>query len=99
MHHTDSLNIHLQKMNLKTLSVQYNIFSEEITNAKVTVTLVNTKRVETPTFHGMTDLQIRDKVRSIIKAKIADGNNTQDEEELLSLINHKYSYNLASFFV
>ena len=29
----------------------------------------------------MTDLQIRDKVRSIIKAKIDSENVTQDEEE------------------
>ena len=59
------------------------VFPEEIADGKITVTLVKVKRVQIPAFHGMTDLQIRDKVRSIIKAKIIDENNTQDEEELL----------------
>ena len=59
------------------------MFAEEIADGKIAVTLVQAKRVQIPAFHGMTDLQIRDKVRSIIKAKIDSGNITQDEEELL----------------
>ena len=59
------------------------VFAEEIADGKITVTLVKAKRVQIPSFHGMTDLQIRDKVRSIIKADIVDENNTQDEAELL----------------
>ena len=31
---------------------------------------LNVKRVQIPAFYGMADLQIRDKVRSIIKVKI-----------------------------
>ena len=46
------------------------VFAEEIADGKITVTLVKAKRVQIPAFHGVTDLQIRDKVRSIIKAKI-----------------------------
>ena len=34
---------------------------------------LNVKRVQIPAFYGMADLQIRDKVRSIIKAKIKKG--------------------------
>ena len=52
-------------------------FSEKITAAKV-----KAKREQIQAFRGMTDLQIRDKVRSIIKAKIDSENVTQDEEEL-----------------
>ena len=64
-------------------SPKQRVFSEETANGKITATLVNVKRVQIPSFHGMADLQIRDKVRSIIKAKIDSGNNTQDEEEIL----------------
>ena len=39
--------------------------------------------VQIPAFHGMADLQIRGKVRSIIKAKTGSENNTQYEQELL----------------
>ena len=60
------------------------MFSEEIANDKITATLVNAKRVQISHFHGMADLQMRDKVRSIIKSKNDSENNTQDEEELPS---------------
>ena len=56
--------------------------AEEITDGKIAATLVKGKRVQIPVFHG-TGLQIQDKVRSIIKAKIHSENNTQDTEELL----------------
>ena len=59
------------------------LFTEEIADGKITVTLVKAKRVQIPAFHGMIDLQIRDKVQSIIKVKIVDQNNTQDKRELL----------------
>ena len=59
------------------------LFTEEIAHGKITVTLVKAKRVQIPAFHGMIDLQIRDKVQSIIKVKIVDQNNTQDKRELL----------------
>ena len=52
-------------------------YSEKITPAKV-----KAKREQIQAFRGMTDIQIRDKVRSIIKAKIDSENVTQDEEEL-----------------
>ena len=63
-------------------SVKQRVFAEEINDGKIKATLVKAKRVQIPVFHG-TDLQIRDKVRSIIKAKIDSENNTQDKEELL----------------
>ena len=58
-------------------------FPEKIADDQIKTTLVKAKRVQIPVFHGMADLQIPDKVRSIIKAKIVDENNTQGEEELL----------------
>ena len=58
------------------------MFADEIANGKISVTLVKAKRVSIQAFHGMEDLQIRDKLRSIIKAKIVVESNTQDEEEL-----------------
>ena len=58
------------------------MFTEEITDGKITATLVKAKRAQISAFHG-TDLQIRDNVRSIIKAEIDSENNTQDKEELL----------------
>ena len=58
------------------------MFTEEITDGKITATLVKAKRAQIPAFHG-TDPQIRDNVRSIIKAEIDRENNTQDKEELL----------------
>ena len=48
----------------------------------LTAAKVKAKREQIQAFRGMTDLQIRDKVRSIIKAKIDSENVTQDEEEL-----------------
>ena len=45
---------------------------------------MNDKSVQTSDFHCMADLQIRDKVRSIIKAKVDSENTMQDEEQLLS---------------
>ena len=59
------------------------VLAEEIANGKITATLTNAKRVQIPVFHGMADLQIQEKVRSVIKAKTDSENNTQDEEELL----------------
>ena len=56
------------------------VFAEEIVDGKITVTLVKAKSLQISSFYGMTDLQIRDKVRSIIKAKIVSGNIMQDEE-------------------
>ena len=59
------------KNELKDLhSAKQRVFAEETANGKITATLVNAKRVQIQVFHGMADLQIRDKVRSIIKAKI-----------------------------
>ena len=63
--------------------MQQRVFAEEIANGKITATLVNTKRVQIPVFHGMADLQIGDKVQSIIKERTDGENNTQDEEQLL----------------
>ena len=72
------------KNELKDLhSAKQRVFAEETANGKITATLVNAKRVQIQVFHGMADLQIRDKVRSIIKAKIDSENSTQDEEQLL----------------
>ena len=58
------------------------MFSEEISDGKITAKLVKAKRIQIPVFHG-TDLRIRDRVRSIIKAKLDSENDTQDKEELL----------------
>ena len=41
------------------------VFADEIADGKIRVTLVKAKKVQIPVFHGITDLQIRDKVRSI----------------------------------
>ena len=41
------------------------VFADEIADGKITVTLVKAKKVQIPVFHGITDLQIRDKVQSI----------------------------------
>ena len=80
-------------------STKQRIFVEEIADVKmVTVTLVKAKRVQIPSFHG-TDLQIRDKARSIIKAKIYRKNNTQDKEELLLKYYNFYETLLCFFFV
>ena len=59
------------------------MFSEEIGDGKITVTLVKAKGGEMPVFHVIKDLQIREKVPPIIKVKFVDENNTDDEEELL----------------
>ena len=59
------------------------VFAEETGDGNIKITLVKAKGGEIPAFHGMKDLQIRDKVRSIIKVKTVDENNTEDEEELL----------------
>ena len=58
------------------------MFSEEIADGKITVKLVKAKRIQIPVFHR-TDLRIRDKARSIIKAKLDSENDMQDKEELL----------------
>ena len=58
------------------------MFSEEIAEGKITVKPVKAKRIQILAFHG-TDLRIRDRVRSIIKAKLDSENDTQDKEELL----------------
>ena len=63
-------------------SAKQRAFANEIADRKITATLVNTKRVQICAFHG-TDIHIRDKVLSIIKAKIDSENNIQDKEELL----------------
>ena len=39
------------------------VFAEEIVAGKITVTLVKTKMVQIPVFCGVTEPQIRDKVR------------------------------------
>ena len=62
-------------------SAMQRVFAEEIGDGKIPITLVKGKEGAIPAFHGMKDLQ--DKVWSIIKAKIVDENNTEDEEELL----------------
>ena len=41
------------------------VFADEIADGKITVTLLKAKKVQIPVFHGITDLQIRDEVRSI----------------------------------
>ena len=64
-------------------SEKQGVLAEETANGKITATLANSKRVQIPVFHGMADLQIQEKVRSVIKAKTDSENNTQDEEELL----------------
>ena len=63
-------------------SAKQRVFADEIVDGKITATLGNAKRVQIWAVHG-TDIQMRDKVRSIIKAKIDSENNMQDKEELL----------------
>ena len=63
-------------------SAMQRVLAEEIADGKIAVTLVKAKREQIQAFRDMTDVQIRDKVRSIIKAKIDSENVTQDEEEL-----------------
>ena len=46
-------------------SAMQRVFADEIADGKITVTLVKAKKVQIPVFHGITDLQIRDEVRSI----------------------------------
>ena len=58
------------------------MLSEETADGKITAKLVKAKRIQIPAFHR-TDLRIRDKVRSIIKPKLDNENDTQDKEELL----------------
>ena len=71
------------KNELKDLhSAKQRMFSEEIADGKITPKLVKTKRIQIPAFHR-TNLRIRDKVRSIIKAKLDTENDTQDKEELV----------------
>ena len=71
------------KIELKDLhSAKQRVFSEKIADGKITAELVKAKRIQIPAFHR-TDLRIRDKVRSIIKAKLDNENDTQDKEELL----------------
>ena len=71
------------KNELKDLhSPKKRMFSEEIVNRKITAKLVKAKRIQIPAFHR-TDLRIRDKAWSIIKAKLDSENDTQDKEELL----------------
>ena len=71
------------KNELKDLhSAKQRMFSEEIADRKITAKLVKAKRIQIPAFHR-TDLRIRDKAWSIIKAKLDSENDTQDKEELL----------------
>ena len=63
-------------------SAKQRVFEHEIVDGKITATLGNAKRVQACAFHG-TDIQMRDKVRSIIKANIDSENDMQDKEELL----------------
>ena len=58
------------------------MLSEETANGKITAKLAKAKRIQISAFHR-TDLRIRDKVRSIIKPKLDNENDTQDKEELL----------------
>ena len=58
------------------------MLSEETADGKITAKLVKAKIIQIPAFHR-TDLRIRDKVRSIIKPKLDNENDTQDKEELL----------------
>ena len=68
------------KNELKDLhSAKQLVFAKEVADRKIIATLLKAKRVQIPAFRCMTDLQIRHKVRSIIKAKIDCENNTQDE--------------------
>ena len=75
---------HLSPKNeLKDLHIEkQRVFSEEIADGKTTAKLLKAERIQIPAFHG-TDLRIRDRVRSIIKAKRDSENDTQDKEELL----------------
>ena len=57
------------------------MFSEEISDRKITAELVKAKRIQIPGFHR-TD-RMRDKAWSVIKAKLDSENDTQDKEELL----------------
>ena len=70
------------KNELKDLpSAKQRMFSEKITDRKITAKLVKAKRIQIPVFHR-TDLRIRDKAWSIIKAKLNSENDTHDKEEL-----------------
>ena len=71
------------KLELKDVhSAKQRVFSEEIADGKITAKLVKAKRLQIPAFHR-THLRIRDQVRSIIKAKLDNENDTQDKEKLL----------------
>ena len=71
------------KNELKDLhSAKQRMFSEGIADGKNAAKLVKAKRIQIPAFHR-TDLRIRDKAWSIIKAKLDSENDTQDKEELL----------------
>ena len=71
------------KNELKDLhSAKQRMFSEEIVDRKITANLVKAKRIQISAFHR-TDLRIRDKAWSIIKAKHDSENDTKDKEELL----------------
>ena len=73
---------HLSPKNeLKDLHIEkQRVFSEEIADGKTTAKLVKAEWIQIPAFH---DLRTRDRVRSIIKAKLDSENDTQDKEELL----------------
>ena len=58
------------------------VLKKESYSEKITAAKVKAKREQIQAFRGMTDLQIRDKVRSIIKAKTDSENVMQGEEEL-----------------
>ena len=58
------------------------VLKKESYSEKITAAKVKAKREQIQAFRGMTDLQIRDKVRSIIKTKIDSENVMQHKEEL-----------------
>ena len=62
------MNIYLQKRNWKTFTTQNNGYLKR--KLPMVKLQLNAKGVQIPAFYGMADLQIPDKVPSIIKAKI-----------------------------
>ena len=75
---------HLSPKNeLKDLhSEKQRVLSEENADGKITANLVKAERMQISAFHG-TDMWIRDRIRSITKAKLDSKNDTQEKEELL----------------
>ena len=80
------------KNELKDLhSAKQRVFSEEIADGKITAKLEKAKRIQIPVFHG-TDLRIRDRVRSIMKAKLDSEKIRRIKKSYFQVINYYNFY-------